>query len=248
MTLDYAILLGVVQGLTEFLPVSSSGHLVIIQKILGFIEAPVAFDVLVHTATLLAVVIVFRREILTLNRPFISAILAGTIPTAFIGLILESRSELLFNSPKLAGVALLFTSLILLSTLFIKRTSKESDNNLSTKKAIAIGIVQGIAVIPGISRSAATIVTGLWVGLDQKTAFKFAFLLSIPAIAGAQALQISEITNLGNHNLQAYFAGFIVASVTGVISLKVVKKIVENQKLHLFAIYTTTLALLVLLS
>lgn len=248
MTPTQAVLLGVVQGLTEFLPVSSSGHLVIFQKAFGLSHPPINFDILVHTATLIAVIIVFRKEIIQIKKSLIKAIIVGSIPTAIIGLLLESQAEQLFNSLTIVGLALLVTTVLLLSTRFIKTSNQNPRSSVQTKSAFFIGIAQGIAVIPGISRSGSTIIAGLWSGLDQKTAVTFAFLISIPAIVGAQLLQLSKMSALQPGEGATFILGFVSAAITGIISLKILKLLVEKNKLYAFSAYTGILAVLVLLS
>jgi undecaprenyl-diphosphatase len=246
MTIIKAALLGLIQGLTEFFPVSSSGHLVILQKILGFTDPPIAFDVLVHTATLLAVIIFFWEDILKINIPFLKAIAIGTLPTLVIGLVLNNKSDLLFSNLTLVGLALLITTLVLYSTKWLSSPQKKQTLNLKT--AFMIGIAQGLAVIPGISRSGATIITGLWLGLTRKEAVRFAFILSIPAILGAQLLKLPEMIAYNQINPAAASVGFIVAAISGWFALRLLKSIVNKAKLHRFALYTLILALLILLS
>jgi undecaprenyl-diphosphatase len=245
MTLIQATLLGLIQGLTEFLPISSSGHLVILQKILGIADPPVAFDVLVHTATLVAIVVFFWKDIVKADIPLVKAIVVGTLPAVVVGLVANNNAKLLFSNLTIVGVALLITTIFLASTKWLK---SKKQKNLSLKTAFIIGIAQGIAVIPGISRSGATIITGLWLGLKRYQAVRFAFLLSIPAIIGAQILQIPTIMNSEKISASASIAGFLVAAISGWFALGLLKTIVKAERLYLFAFYTLTLALLILLS
>lgn len=247
MTFLQALLLGLTQGLTEFLPVSSSGHLVILQRIFGFEHPPLAFDVLLHIGTLLAIIVTFSDEIKKADLKLIKAIVIGSIPTGIIGLLLNTKTDSLFNSLPLVGLALIATSLILISTKFIKSSEARDKKEISTKTAILVGIAQGLAIVPGISRSGATIVAGLWMGLGWKKAVVFSFLLSIPAILGAQLLQFSNSLNDLSGQSDLYFAGFLAAVISGILSIKAVKVVVKKSKLHLFAIYTFILATLILL-
>lgn len=246
MTITKALLLGLIQGLTEFLPVSSSGHLVITQHLLGINQPPIMFDVFVHTGTLIAIILIFQKEIRAINKSFFKAILIGSIPTAIIGLILNNISEILFSSVKLIGVSLLVTSAVLISTKFLKL--KENNEKINTRTALTIGIAQGIAVIPGISRSGITITSGLWMGLNSKTAIVYSFLLSIPAIIGAQMLQFSNSIDVSKIMSLPYISGFLTAAISGWFSLKILKTLAERSKLHFFAFYTLTLAMLLLFS
>lgn len=246
MTLPQSLLLGLIQGLTEFLPVSSSGHLVIFQKLLGFKSPPVAFDVLVHLGTLVSILIVFRNQIKTITRNTLIAIILGSIPTALIGLFLNSISEQLFNSLTLVAIALIITSVLLISTKFGSR--KTNQKNISKSAAVIIGIIQGIAVIPGISRSGSTISLGLLLGLTKKTAVSFSFLLSIPAVLGAQILQFGNYPQSSAISPGAYLLGFMSAVFSGWISIRCLQSIVEKSRLHWFAAYTLFVAILILLS
>lgn len=248
MTLTEALVLGLAQGLTEFLPVSSSGHLVILQHVFGLNEPPITFDVLVHVGTLVAILVFFQEEIRKIDLKMGKTIILGLIPTALIGLFLSKFTDKLFGSLDLIGVAFLITSLFLLSTKFISKLKIEKKDEISGKAALIIGIIQGIAVIPGISRSGSTIISGFWLGLNKKTAITYSFLLSIPAIIGAQVLTLANHVNLNNIQIEIYLVGFLSAAITGWISLKLLKKTIQEQKLHLFAIYTFLLSLLVLFS
>jgi undecaprenyl-diphosphatase len=222
MTAFHAIILGVVQGLTEFLPISSSGHLVVFQQLLGLVEPGIAFEISVHLGTLAAVLIFFRKDILEVNDAAVAGIrlaiagkggfsqlyvdnpgfrmamllAAGSVPTAIIGILLQTHSDRLFTSISLAGAMLIVTGLILVLTgllLWLTRRVGAKGSGMSGFTlgiALIIGIVQGLAIIPGISRSGSTIATGLLFGLDRRTAGSFSFMLSIPAIIGAAGLQV----------------------------------------------------------
>ena len=207
-----AVILGAVQGLTEFLPVSSSGHLVIFQHIFNLKEPEVLFDVGVHIGTLVAVIIFFRKElhciiasvfrffdgILKKKVSFKDApqdtdiklallIIAGTIPTGILGLFLYKIVGRIFSSVVLVGLMLIVTGLLLIITVLIKKNDKGIER-FSIKDALIIGLIQGISIIPGISRSGSTIAFGLFLGLERETSARFSFLLSIPAIIGAAIL------------------------------------------------------------
>ena len=244
MTLPQALLLGLLQGLTEFLPVSSSGHLVIAQHYLGFISPPVVFDILVHVATALAVIVVMWSAIIKLNRQLVSLILLASFPAALVGLFLNSQIEALFSSLTLVGLALLITSLFLFLTKFIKKSSPAKP---SFQNTFIIGLFQALAIIPGISRSGSTISAGLFQGLKPQTAFNFSFLLCLPAILGAQLLQLSQVVQISSSTLPSLAIGFLTAFFSGLIALKSLKKIVIQAQLHWFAIYCLTLGLFILL-
>ncbi len=245
MSLVQALLLGLIQGLTEFLPVSSSGHLVIFQHLLNLSKPPVVFDILVHLATSLAVIIVIFDSLVKITFKQIKIIILASLPAAITGLLLNSQIEPLFSSLKLVGFALLFTSALLFSTKLIKATK---NLKLTTNNSLLIGLAQAVSIIPGISRSGSTIVTGLHTGLSPITAFNFSFLLSLPAIFGAQLLQLNKLVALPLSQLPVLLAGFITAFISGLIALKLLKRFVINAKLHYFAYYCLILAALILLT
>lgn len=266
-----AILLGIIQGLTEFLPVSSSGHLVIFQHLFGLKEPAVSFNISVHVGTLIVVIIVFRREIWSILFSFVYSlillfkkkrrfddiiqdtdfklsllIITGSFPTAIIGLFFKSIADKLFSSIMLVGLMLIVTGFLLLLTRNLNK-SRKGINLFSFKDAAIIGITQGLAIIPGISRSGSTIAAGLFLGLDRETAAKYSFLLSIPAIIGA------EILNLRDFSAGALFAdttilfGVAASFITGYCALKLLLYIVKKGNLHLFAPYCWAAGVFVLI-
>ena len=263
MDLADAILLGIVQGLTEFLPVSSSGHLVLLQQLLGLKEAELFFDVCVHLGTLVAVIIVFRQEIkdivlallrlvaMTGQKEEMRAaiesdpqlkmallIVIGSIPTAVLGLLFSSIADRLFSSVMIVGVMLIATGLLLWATRSKTKDSPPSGiDRLTPKNAFIIGIVQGLAIIPGISRSGSTISTGLLLGIDREIAARFSFLLSIPAIVGAGMLSLKEGLFAAGSTIQIPLVGAITAAIVGYAALKVLLQVVKKGGLHLFAPY-----------
>ncbi len=195
------ILLAVIQGLTEFLPVSSSGHLVLTQYFIGSRQGDLFFDIVLHVGTLGSVMVIYRKEILRLLRfdklamGYLISLVVGTLPAVVVGLAAKDYIENLFHSPLFAAGGLLVTALVLFSTRF----SKDSGSSLAEPweptavppiKALLIGLAQSIAILPGISRSGSTIATSLWIGLPRAEAARFSFLLSIPAIGGALVLQL----------------------------------------------------------
>jgi len=242
MTSIQALVLGLIQGLTEFLPLSSSGHLVIAQKLFAISQAPILFDVFVHVATLFAVIIFLRQELFTLTKKQIIAIIAATIPTGIIGLFLNHYKSFLFNSLFLVAFGLSITSLLLLLSKLFKPT--KSQHSITIKKALIIGLSQGFAVIPGISRAGATLVTGLALGISPKKIFPFSFIISIPAILAALALQISDSAINNQTSLTALVLGFIAALFTGLLALKLLQKSLYQKKLFLFSFYTIPLVII----
>lgn len=243
MTLIQAFILGVIQGLTEFLPISSSGHLVVAQQLFGFTEPPVFFDVVIHVATLLAVFIFFAHDIRTLNKKLLFALAIASIPTAIIGLLLNPYADFMFQSLPLTVIGFAITSVLLLSLKNIK--PKKGHKTVGLPTAFIIGIAQGISIIPSISRSGATIGTALLKGVDSKQAFSFSFLLSIPAIIGATILEFSAISQLPD--ISSLIVGFITAAITGFLSLAFLRRVLIHHHFYRFGIYTSvvTLALLI---
>lgn len=254
-----AVVLGALQGLTEFLPVSSSGHLVLGQHLFGLREAALFFDVSVHAGTLLAVMIFFRQEILAILRALAGLlrnrsggaslqadpevrmamlIVIGSVPTALIGLGFHRIADRLFSSIFIVGCCLLATGGLLWATRWA-RASADGMFRFSAAKALAIGTVQGLAILPGVSRSGSTIAAGLFLGLPGDVAARYSFLLSIPAILGAQLLQVLDLGEAGNEAVLnvPVLAGTATAFVVGYASLAMLVYIVNRGRMHLFAPY-----------
>lgn len=263
MDATQAILLGIIQGLTEFLPVSSSGHLVIFQHLFGLKTPELFFDVCVHTGTLAAVIIFFRTELISVLRAvyfhaiavikkrqplmpdradadlrLAGLIVVGSIPTAIIGLLFHRIAERLFSSPVLAGSMLILTGVVLWLTRYIK-TEGVGISSVSPVRAMGIGLVQGIAIIPGISRSGSTIAAGLFLNLNRQTATRFSFLLSIPAIFGAQILSLKDLADYSG-SVSIVVLGTMIAFFTGYIALRILVIMVDRGKLFLFSPYCLT--------
>lgn len=254
MTVIQAALLGLIQGLTEFLPVSSSGHLVIAQHFLNVTnDGGLFFEVLVHCATLVAVVAVYWQDLLELVRkPFQKytyLLIAGTIPTGIIGLTFKDTFEALFHSVTTVGYMLLVTGVILLIAEYVSRTVFSS-NKFNYWQAIVVGLAQGLAITPGISRSGTTIAMGLLVGLDRPQAARFSFLLSIPAIVGASILEGKDIVlaqAISPDLILPYIVGAIVAGVSGYFAIKLLLGILNRGKLYYFTIYCWVLGVATIL-
>ena len=244
MNLVQGFLLGLIQGLTEFLPVSSSGHLVIAQKLLGFSQPPVTFDVLVHLATAAAVVIFLWPVIKSLKLDTLVAVVIGTLPAVVVGLLLNSRLDVLFNSLPLVGGSLLIPSLLLFAA--ISRYPKARSIQLTSKTAFLIGLFQALAILPGISRSGSTIAAAIILGVKPSLAFTFSFLLALPAILGAQMIQLPQLT-ASSIPVSILITGFVTALVSGFFALKLLRTVVISKNLSPFAYYCLTLGLIVLL-
>jgi undecaprenyl-diphosphatase len=229
----YAILLGILQGITEFLPVSSSGHLVLAQHLLGFAEAPILFDVVIHTGTLISVIFFFRLSLLSLSHRYIKYLIVGTIPVVIAGLFLKHLIEAFFQSLLVVSLGFLISAFLVYLTKF----HTAHNQPLNAKRSFQIGCAQALALIPGISRSGSTISASLVSGLSREKAFEFSFLLSIPAILGALALQLSSVTNPRAILSSPYLAGFSAAALTGFIALALLKRLMVTGKLHYFSYY-----------
>lgn len=250
MTYLEAILLGVVQGLTEFLPISSSGHLVIGQKLLGLEQAPVFFDILVHGGTLAAIVVFFRRQLIKFFSSWRNwqLVFIASLPAGIIGLILDRYTEVIFNSLLVVGVGLLVTGCLLWLTKYF---TVQKASRLNFKSALLIGSFQALAILPGISRSGATISAALISGLGQQQAFSFSFFLAIPAILAALFLQFLSFTaesaswrTMYSGNFFTGLLGFMVAALVGYFSLKLLQQILKTARFHRFAYYCLCLAIL----
>lgn len=244
MTLIQALILGLLQGLTEFLPVSSSGHLVIAQHFFNLLTPPVLFDVLLHLATALAIIIVLWRQLLSLNKKTFGFILLASLPAGIIGVLLNSSIEALFSSVKLVAVALLVTALLLFLTRYFFSQAKST--RLTWKNTLLIGLFQALAIIPGISRSGSTISAGIFAKLKPELIFNFSFLLALPAIFGAALLQLKDLNFAGSLLDLPLLIGFITAFISGLFALKLLKKFVSQGKFSFFAYYCLALGLTLL--
>lgn len=243
MTYSDAVILGVVQGITEFLPISSDGHLVLAQALLDVEEPGIAFEVLVHVGTLLSVLLFFRRRLLLLaqslwkpsmkrERQTILLLVIATIPLAVAGVLFESFYESFF-SPYFTGIFLLVNGWILLSTRFLPKGNK----SVGFREAILIGIGQAFAPFPGISRSGTTISTGMLVGVQPAEAAEFSFLLLIPAICGALVLKLDDFLTADLSSFGPYLTAAIIAALTGLVAVSVLMKMVKSGKFEYFAYY-----------
>ena len=252
MNILQAIILSIVQGITEFLPISSSGHLAIFQIFWQLPDAPIAFNALLHFGTLGAILAIFHQEIKKIlqkkNWKLIKLIIIGTIPAAIFGFFFQSTIEAQFSSLKFISFSFLITASFLISTRIFKTTSEHLEiKNLSYFDALIIGIAQATALFPGISRSGITISTGLLRKLKPEIAYKFSFLLAIPVILGAFILQIPGLIQQGHNNYLIYILGTLISFLTGIISLKILEKILKKGKLFWFSLYLIILSVLILI-
>ena len=259
MNILQALLLGVVQGITEFLPVSSSGHLVLGKAILGIHTEGVAYEVFVHFGTFLAVLTVFWKDVWNISKavghalrhpspgtwllryredPFLRLgvlICLGTIPAGIVGLLFEKEVKTAFSSPFFVSLALLVTGSLLLGT----RWTRPRDPRFGMIRALIIGVAQGFAVLPGISRSGSTIAAGMYTGVERGEASRFSFLLALPIILGATVLEGMELLRTGIPPQQAMtlLVGTIAAYCSGAIALKWLLGVIRRGRLDRFSYY-----------
>ena len=265
-----AIILGAVQGISEFLPISSSGHLVLVPALLG-IETGLAFDTILHIGTLVAIFTFFWKDIINLIKGFILSIIdltegvdifkrelhrvpekrfawliiVGTIPTGIMGILLKDAIETIFRGTLFVGIFLLVTAAVL---YYSERHSSGqiTQKDMSFKQALIVGICQGLAVFPGISKSGSTIASGLCLGLNREYAARYSFLLSIPAVIGAGLIQIKDIATL-DASVSVLLAGFISSVIFGYLSIKLLMKMIKGWSLDIFAYYCTIIGIITII-
>lgn len=271
MDIITAIILGIVQGLTEFLPVSSSGHLVIFQTLITPVKESfeLLFDITVHLGTLFAVVVYFFKDIRQMMISFVSPLFKpGSVPTAFkgdvyfrisvyilmstfvtgvIGVLFKDQVEALFTDPHRVALCLIATGFI----LFISERMHKKSFSLEQfgwKDAVILGLVQAVALMPGISRSGITIAAALILGYAQKEAARYSFLLAVPAIAGAFVLQMMDALHAGFNPdwFMPLLVGLISAAVSGILAIKLILLVLRNKKLYVFSIYCWVIAIVLL--
>jgi undecaprenyl-diphosphatase len=254
MDIVQAIILGLVQGVSEFVPISSSGHLVLVPWLLGWPPPGLVFDTMVHWGTLVAVLAYFWRDFMALGsawgRSLASRnlsepeariawlIIVGTLPAALMGYVGEDFFESLFAAPAWAAGLLLVTGLLLALSEWLGKRWKEP-HQLAFLDSILIGIAQGCAIAPGISRSGATIAAGLFRGLKREAAARYSFLLATPIIFGAGLLQLLDLFKMENAtaHLPALILGFLAAALSGYLCIRFLLSYLQQGKLYVFAIY-----------
>ncbi len=262
MSIIQSILIGIIQGLTEFLPVSSSGHLVLSQHFLGIQHSSdVVYEVFLHLGTILAVLVYFRKTLwdLTLslvhwkgsisdnvhrhNRLIIVYLIVATAVTAGIYKLFGDSIESLFAYPVFVSVMLIITGLIVFLSDLVKDSGIPAFS-MGLRRSVLIGLAQGFAMIPGISRSGSTISVSLASGIKRRDAAHFSFLLSIPAIIGANLVHLASLKGLDGGMLVNYLAGFVAAYVSGYLVIAVLIALIQNSKLKYFAYYCWVIAVL----
>ena len=253
MDIFVAIIMGLVQGLTEFLPVSSSGHLMVAQNWFGVAESSLLFVLILHLATLCAVVIVFRKKIWELiKNPFCKtgyALLISTVISCALVLIFMDYIDSAFNYNFLPFFFLVTATLLLVVTFINVKPNQQADGTTVTyKTSIATGIMQGIAVIPGISRSGATIAAALATGANREDAAEFSFLMSIPIIIASFVYHVvSNPSGIMSIDILPIILGFIAAFVSGIFAIKIMLALVKRVKLYWFSAYLVVLAVVLLI-
>ncbi|HNS25181.1 MAG TPA: undecaprenyl-diphosphatase UppP [Methanobacteriaceae archaeon] len=270
MTIIQAIILGMVQGLTEFLPISSSAHLVLIPELLG-VKSNLAFDTLLHLGTLIAVLYYFWNDVVNMIQAFISSlfdlpsgkfreklredpykrlswlIIVGTIPAGLMGVLFKDFFEGLFSSVTSVAVFMLITGFILWGVERMPRGNRDV-KDISFTNSLLVGIAQGCAIAPGISRSGATIATSLFLGFDREMAARFSFLLSIPAILGAALIQVKDLTTGFDLSTGVFLAGLLSSVIFGYLAIRFLMGYIKKHKLTIFAYYCWIVGIIVLSS
>lgn len=254
MNFIQAVVLGIVQGITEFAPISSSAHLVLVPNLMGWPKPNISFDVMLHLGTLTAVICFFRSEISELFTVFFDGfkkkaarqkqeyklawlIIIGTIPAVFMGLLFQDFFEGLFSNPLTVSLLLMVTGTFLWISEAASKKLKVLDD-ISLSDTLIIGLAQGCAIAPGISRSGATIAAGLFRGLNRDSAARFSFLLAIPIILGAVILKTGDFICLcGEQKSMPLLAGFLAAAVSGYFCIKYLLDYLKKGRLMVFAYY-----------
>lgn len=257
------LILGTVQGVTEPIPVSSSGHLIIAQRLMGIDEKSLTFEILTNTASLIAIVFIYRQDILRLlvngigylrtrkeeykaDFMFIVYVVLGTIPAVLIGLLFKDKIEEVFSSVHTVAIALLFTGLAL--WLIRNLRGRKRDGDLTKRDALLVGIAQAVALIPGISRSGATVISSIAVGMKQETALRFSFMLYIPISLGAIVMGVSDLVNTPDMSTMAmpYGLAFLATLVVSYFSMRWFMNIMAKGNLKYFAYYCFAAGILLL--
>ncbi len=252
MNVLMSIVLGAVQGLTEFLPISSSGHLVIIPWLFGWKDMGLAYDAALHLGTLLAILTFFFWDwvkiIKEYNKPLLWLIILGSIPAGLAGLKFESLFETVFRSPLLIGGLMLAMGLVLLLAERMGSRKREM-SSISLWDSIVIGVSQCLALMPGVSRSGITITSGLFLGLDRRSAARFSFLLSTPIILAAGLMKTKYLLHSAHsgEQLLVLFAGIVTSSVVGFFAIKYMLRFLEKHSYYIFVWYRIVVGLAVML-
>lgn len=247
------VILALVQGLAEFLPISSSGHLVLAQHLLGLTEPRLLLDILLHVGTLIAVLLflksilvpivtdtyafIVKKKAMSMYVKIVLFAMIGCVPAFIAVFFFKDFFVSFFMSPLKISILLIVNGLILLFARFVKVPQRVSLENLSMRHALIIGCAQCLAILPGISRSGTTITCALLLGIEPVLAFQFSFLLSIPAILGAVVMEGEQVLSMEMSHIQLYGIGLVLACASGFSALFILKRFVVQNKLHVFSIY-----------
>lgn len=257
-----AVTLGVIQGLTEFLPVSSSGHLIILPYLFHWETQPLVFDTVLHLSTLVAVFYVFWKDFLVMVKDFLGGFFSGvafkeyspegkrlvylalgSVPATILGLLLDSYIENVFRNVSYVLIFLMFGTALLFFAEKVK--SRNMDLDLTLRKSIVIGMFQSLALLPGVSRSGSTISGAMFMGLNREAATRFSFMLSVPIIMGASFFKIVSTFNLLSAiPLHILLAGFLSGLISGILAIKLLLKLVKNNSLNIFVAYRIVLIII----
>lgn len=265
MSFFEALVLGIVQGLTEFLPVSSSGHLVVVPDLLGWDNPSSAFDLVLHIGTLAAVVFFFRSELARIGMAFLRPrredvaerrlglmVAIGTVPAVVTGMLLESTFESFFSSPTEVAGFLLITGVLLIASGFMMEAAelagrrRKSLDRLRPRDSFVIGLLQAVAIAPGISRSGSTISAGLFLGFDRESSARFSFLLSIPIIAGAAIFQLRHGIDATGAGMGPLLVGLAASALSGFAAIKFLMGYIRRHGIKVFAYYCWAIGVLVI--
>ena len=268
MTLIQSVILGIIQGITEFLPISSSGHLIIVPKFFNWVDQGLAYDTVIHLATALAIILALRHDIWSVfyktkasegqsvlvaqDRLSIKLILIAIIPAGLVGLFFNQAIEQNFRSIEVVAMSLIVWGLFLWGAeYYIQRlkTRVDSLKELKIKHSLVVGLLQVIALLPGTSRSGITITGGLFSGMSRKVAVKFSFLVGLPLILAAGLFKLVELINEGilGVQIQVLAVGFISALLSGLLAIKLLMWLAERANFNIFVIYRIVLGLVLLL-
>lgn len=261
MSVWEALILGIVQGVCEFLPISSSGHLLLLQKLMGISESSGGpfFSVMLHVATLVAVIIVYRKRVWALVRhpiqKLMGYLIVATVPTVLIALLFKvDPFETFYNNAEggsYLGVCFLVTTILLLlcdwAATYVE--NKRKLGKMTWRDSLIIGGMQCLGVLPGVSRSGSTISGAMFAGLDRKAAADFSFLMSIPAILGGMVLEVKDVIEVGSIGVDigTLLVGMIAAGVTGYFAVRLMLKLITGHKLWGFAVYTGVLGIITII-
>jgi len=264
MTIFQALIFGAVQGLTEFLPISSTAHLVLLPWFMGWPDPGLAFDVALHVGTLVALLIYFRAEWIALigaglgilrgrtqspDARMAWMIVVATIPGAFFGALFEDKVETAFRAPQLIALMLIVMALVLVAAEMLGHRKKSLDD-ISWSDAIVVGMAQACAIVPGVSRSGSTITAGLFLGMKRDAAARFSFYLSAPIIAGAIASQTLHIlkSGFGTVQMTSFVVGIVSSGVIGYLAIAFLMRYLQTHNTYLFVFYRILLGIVVLLA